>query len=128
MSRLLFFFHGHFFGFFVTGNQSIFTGKIWGVFCHGNFFKITGTFSKSVTGKPKNVTKKKNTVLPQKIAKFAFCFPNKKISNKKQNDKIKNRYSYEFKESQKDIPIKVDDSIASNALSLYMDLSNIALR
>tara|TARA_B100000963_G_scaffold354359_1_gene370729 strand:- start:11057 stop:12028 length:972 start_codon:yes stop_codon:yes gene_type:complete len=41
---------------------------------------------------------------------------------------IENTYSYEFKESQKDIPIKVDDSIASNALSLYMDLSNIALR
>ena len=27
-----------------------------GVFCHGHFFKITITFSKSVTGKPKNVT------------------------------------------------------------------------
>ncbi|MDC0420379.1 sulfotransferase [Gammaproteobacteria bacterium] len=41
---------------------------------------------------------------------------------------IENTYSYEFKESQKDIPIKVDESIANKALSLYMNLSNIALR
>ena len=41
---------------------------------------------------------------------------------------IERIYNYEFKESQKDIPIKVDENIANKALSLYMDLSNIALR
>lgn len=41
---------------------------------------------------------------------------------------IERAYNYEFKESQKDIPIKVDENIANKALSLYMDLSNIALR
>jgi len=42
--------------------------------------------------------------------------------------KIERTYNYEFKESQKDIHIKVDKNIANKALSLYMDLSNIALR
>ena len=42
--------------------------------------------------------------------------------------KIERTYNYEFKESQKDIHIKVDENIANKALSLYMDLSNIALR
>jgi hypothetical protein len=41
---------------------------------------------------------------------------------------IENTYCYEFKESQKDIPFKVDENIANKALSLYTDLSNKALR
>ena len=33
-----------------------------GVFCHGHFYKVTGTFSTNVTGKPKSVTGKKKTL------------------------------------------------------------------
>ena len=57
--------HGHFSFFtsiflaFLSRATSQFSRAKFGVFCHGHFFKITGTFSKSVTGKPKNVTGKK---------------------------------------------------------------------
>ena len=58
--------HGHFSFFtgiflaFLSRETSQFSQAKFGVFCYGHFFKITGTFLKNVTGKPKNVTGKKN--------------------------------------------------------------------
>ena len=40
----------------------------------------------------------------------------------------KKTYDFEFKESQKDIPLKVENDIENKALYLYSDLSNIAAR
>ena len=40
----------------------------------------------------------------------------------------KKTYDFEFKESQKDIPLKVENDIDNKALYLYSDLSNIAAR
>ena len=41
---------------------------------------------------------------------------------------IKKTYNFVFKESQKDISLEVDEKMINKALSLYADLSNIALR
>ena len=54
--------HGHFsfftviFWAFLSRATSQFSRAKFGVFCHGHFFKITGTFSKIVTGKSQSVT------------------------------------------------------------------------
>ena len=71
--------HGHFSFFtgifvaFVSRAAYQFSRAKFGVFCHGHFFKITGTISKSVTGKPKNVTGKKT--LPLSSSTGARLFP-----------------------------------------------------
>jgi hypothetical protein len=41
---------------------------------------------------------------------------------------IKETYDFEFKESQKDIPLEIENGIGNKASSLYSELSNIALR
>ena len=57
------FFTGIFLAILSRATRSFSRAKL-GVFCHGNFFKKTGTFSESVTGKAKIVTgKEKNTGL-----------------------------------------------------------------
>ena len=41
---------------------------------------------------------------------------------------IQETYDFEFKESQKDIPLEIENGIGNKASSLYSELSNIALR
>ena len=73
LSRALFVFHGHFFCYFVTGNPSIFTGKIWG-FLSRALFQNHGHFFKKCHGQTENCHGEKNKHC---IAQLLWCIFNK---------------------------------------------------
>ena len=61
LSRPLFVFHGHFLSYFVTGNTSVFTGKIRGFLARA-LFRSHGHFFKKCHGQTENChVEKKNT-------------------------------------------------------------------
>jgi len=42
--------------------------------------------------------------------------------------KIEEPYDFEFKESKKDIPLKIDKELKEEAMSLYFDLNRLNLK
>ena len=64
LPRLLFVFHGNFFSYFVTGNWSIFNGKIWRFLSRALFAKSRALFQEVPRANWKLSRKKKHCPLP----------------------------------------------------------------